>query len=252
MLTNAERQRIAEWNGTGRVYPVDTCVPHLVGACAAETPDAVAVAAGHRVLTYKELDGHANRLALELQALGVGPEVVVGLCVKSSPEMVVGALAILKSGGAYLPLDPAYPPDRLAFILKDARCSVVMTTPCVADRVAANRVVTVDLTGSRCPIPPSVDLRPHDLAYVIYTSGSTGQPKGVEITHASLLNLVFWHRRAFQVTPADRASQLAAVGFEPPSGSSGPTSRRAGVSISPTRRSGPGPRPSATGSGRRG
>src|SRR3989442_8310802 len=127
MLTDSERRRIAEWNATRRFYPLAPCVPHLVGARAAETPGAVAVVAADRVLTYKELNTRANHLAHELRALGVGPDVVVGLCVKSSPEMVVGALAILKAGGAYLPLDPAYPGDRLAFILGDARCPVVVT-----------------------------------------------------------------------------------------------------------------------------
>src|SRR5712691_5668375 len=169
MLTDSERQRMAGWNATRRFYPLETCVPHLVGARA------------------------------------VGPDVVVGLCVKSSPEMVVGALAILKAGGAYLPLDPAYPCDRLAFVLSDARCPLLVTAGGVGDRLAARveRVVTLDLNGPRSSTPPVTDLRADNLAYVIYTSGSTGQPKGVEITHAGLLNLVFWHQRAFRVTPAD-------------------------------------------------
>ncbi|OLE50109.1 MAG: hypothetical protein AUI36_19690 [Cyanobacteria bacterium 13_1_40CM_2_61_4] len=172
--------------------------------------------AADRVLTYKELNTRANHLAHELRALGVGPEVVVGLCVKSSPEMVVGALAILKAGGAYLPLDPAYPCDRLAFTLSNARCPLLVTASCAGDRLAAGveRVVTLDLDGPQSSTPPATDFRADNLAYVIYTSGSTGQPKGVEITHASLLNLVFWHRRSFQVTPADRATQFAAVGFD--------------------------------------
>ena len=216
MLTNAERQRMAEWNATRRLYPRETCVPHLVGARAAETPGAAAVVAAGRVLTYQELDTRANRLAHELRALGVGPDVVVGLCVKSSPEMVVGALAILKAGGAYLPLDPAYPDDRLAFILSDARCPVVVTAGADGGLLAAKTegVVTLDPNGPRSFTTPGTDLRAENLAYVIYTSGSTGQPKGVEITHAGLLNLVFWHRRAFEVTPADRATQFAAVGFD--------------------------------------
>ncbi|TMJ07242.1 MAG: hypothetical protein E6H02_11690 [Bacillati bacterium ANGP1] len=150
---------------------------------AAETPGAVAVVAAGRVLTYQELDTRANHLAHELRALGVGPDVVVGLCVKSSPEMVVGALAILKAGGAYLPLDPAYPDDRLAFILGDARCPVAVTAGDDGGRLAAKvgRVVTLDPSGPRFPTAPAADLRPENLAYVIYTSGSTGQPKGVEI-----------------------------------------------------------------------
>ena len=155
---------MAEWNTTRRLYPLESCVPRLVGARAAETPDAVAVVARDRVVTYQELDARANHLAHELRALGVGPDVVVGLCVKSSPEMVVGALAILKAGGAYLPLDPAYPDDRLAFILSDARCPVAVTAgddggrggqrnrgsglilapPCVADGARYHRRVERD------------------------------------------------------------------------------------------------------------
>src|SRR5438552_3460535 len=211
MRTDSERQRMSEWNPTRRVDPLEACVPHLVGARAAETPGAAAVVAADRVLTYKELDSRANQLAHELRALGVGPEVVVGLCVKSSPEMIVGALAILKAGGAYLPLDPAYPCDRLAFILSDARCPLLVTGGCVADRLVASvdRVLTVDLSGPGSSAPPATGVKAENLAYVIYTSGSTGQPKGVQITHASLLNLVFWHQRAFQVSPADRATQFA-------------------------------------------
>jgi amino acid adenylation domain-containing protein len=130
--------------------------------------------------------------------------------------MVVGALAILKAGGAYLPLDPAYPADRLSFILNDAHCPLMVTTNCVRDRLALSvqRLVTVDLSGPQSSTPPATNYHADNLAYVIYTSGSTGQPKGVEITHAGLLNLVFWHRDAFEVTPADRATQIAAVGFD--------------------------------------
>jgi amino acid adenylation domain-containing protein len=222
MRRDPEPQRRAEWNGrtewnaTRRPYPLDKCVPHLIAARAAETPNAAAVTAGARGLTYRELDGRANHLAHELCTLGVGPGAVAGLFATSSPEMVVGALAILKAGGAYLPLDPSYPADRLAFILGDARCPVVVSGPggaeCVARR--AERVVTVSPDGPECDTPPVTAVTADDLAYVIYTSGSTGRPKGVEVTHASLLNLVFWHRRAFRVSRADRATQLAAVGFD--------------------------------------
>ena len=220
----------AAWNTTQQDYPRDASVPQLVAAQAVATPDAVALVApahaARAVLTYRELDTWANQIAHHLRALGVGPDILVGLCLERSAALVVGALGILKAGGAYVPLDPAYPPERLAFMLHDAQTPVLVTQQRLAERLPAGpwRVVTLDADG-----PPSGDRRqakgdraatglppvtPAHLAYVIYTSGSTGQPKGVQITHDSLLNLVFWHRRAFAVTAADRATQLAGPSFD--------------------------------------
>ena len=196
------------------------CVPELVSAQAAATPDAIAVTHGKRSLSYQELDRRANRLAHILQSLGVGPDVVVGLYLDRSLAMIVGALAILKAGGAYLPLDPSYPTERLMFLLKDAQAPILVTGQCMADTLPEHpeHVVTLDPEG-RLPVtqnsePPIARARGENLAYVIYTSGSTGQPKGVEITHGGLLNLVSWHQRAFRITPDDRASQLSALGFD--------------------------------------
>ena len=196
------------------------CVPELVSAQAAATPDAIAVTHGKRSLSYQELDRRANRLAHILQLLGVGPDVVVGLYLDRSLAMIVGALAILKAGGAYLPLDPSYPTERLMFLLKDAQAPILVTGQCMADTLPEHpeHVVTLDPEG-RLPVtqssePPVARARGENLAYVIYTSGSTGQPKGVEITHGGLLNLVSWHQRAFRITPDDRASQLSALGFD--------------------------------------
>ena len=196
------------------------CVPELVSAQAAATPDAIAVTHGKRSLSYQELDRRANRLAHILQSLGVGPDVVVGLYLDRSLAMIVGALAILKAGGAYLPLDPSYPTERLMFLLKDAQAPILVTGQCMADTLPEHpeHVVTLDPEG-RLPVtqnsePPIARARGENLAYVIYTSGSTGQPKGVEITHGGLLNLVSWHQRAFRITRDDRASQLSALGFD--------------------------------------
>jgi non-ribosomal peptide synthetase component F len=159
-----------------------------------------------------------------MRSLGVGPGVVVGLCLARSMAMVVGALGILKAGGAYLPLDPAYPATRLAFQLHDAQVTVLVTGQCLIERLPAGmwRVVALDPQGrptdshtdSDGSESPAIRWSGEDLAYVIYTSGSTGQPKGVEITHAALQNLVSWHQQTFKVTPSDRATQQASPGFD--------------------------------------
>src|SRR5689334_18214082 len=125
LLSEIERQQLVAWNATQQDYPRDTCVPQLVARQAAATPDAVALTAGDQKLRYGELNRRANQLAHYLQALGVGPNVLVGLCVERSLDMVVGLLGILKAGGAYVPLDPSYPAERLTFMLRDAGVSVL-------------------------------------------------------------------------------------------------------------------------------
>ncbi len=194
------------------------CVPSAVAAKATRWPDATALTDGPEILTYHELDSRANRVAQYLRSLGVGPDVLVGVCLERSLDMVVAMLGILKAGGAYVPLDPAYPPDRLAFMLDDARAPLLITGERLSGRVpfAKQDVVMVDAPeiAEQPDHPPHVDIMPDDLAYVIYTSGSTGRPKGVDITHGGLANLVCWHRKAFQVTPGDRASHVAGVGFD--------------------------------------
>jgi amino acid adenylation domain-containing protein len=201
-------------------YSRGSLVSQLVAAHATAAPDVVAVAAGDEVLSYGELDRRANQLAQHLVALGVGPDVPVGLCVERSAALVVGALGILKAGGAYVPLDPSYPAARLAFMLRDAHAPVVVTQERLAHLVPSEdfKVVELDRDAAilaRKPADaPACETKASHLAYVIYTSGSTGQPKGVEITHESLLNLVYWHQRAFAVTPADRATQLAGTAFD--------------------------------------
>jgi amino acid adenylation domain-containing protein len=206
--------------GPDIVYAKDFLVPDLVGAQAVATPDAPAVAANGEILTYGELDRRANQLAHHLRALGVGPNVLVGLCIERSAALVVGALGILKAGGAYVPLDPSYPADRLTFMLHDAEAPVVVTQEHLAHLVAATECTIVALDRDAAMLaqapagPPTRETNVSHLAYVIYTSGSTGQPKGVEIAHDSLLNLVYWHQRAFAVTAADRATQVAGSAFD--------------------------------------
>lgn len=200
--------------------PGAPCVAELVAKQAAANPSAIAVCAGHEVLTYAELDHRANRLATYLQSAGVGRDTAVGLYLERSPAMVVTALAILKAGGAYIPLDPLQPPARLAFMLRDSEAGVVVSTTALAERLPAGSWHVVSLDGdaekiaNQSDAQPAVAARPEDLAYIIYTSGSTGQPKGVELVHSGLSNLVAWHQRAFQVASADRASALASLGFD--------------------------------------
>jgi len=199
---------------------LSTCVPELVRAQAAARPEAIAVAAGSEVLTYSELDRRANQLANHLRSVGVSRGTLVALYLKRSPSFIVAALAILKAGGAYLPLDPESPAGRIAFSLADSGAAAVITSEGLRDRLPGGswRVLDLDRDRARinsCAEPaPLAVVHPEDLAYVIYTSGSTGQPKGVEVEHSSLANLVGWHNRAFNVSPADRASFMAALGFD--------------------------------------
>src|SRR6266850_644150 len=207
-------------SSTAHAYPNNKTVAQLIAECAAAAPQAVALVAGSEQVTYGELDQQSNQLAHYLISLGVGRESIVALCLSRSIPAVVWSLAILKAGGAYLPIDPAYPTERIAFMLNDARPRVLITREATAEQLPSGfwRVVTIDrdeplienLSKSSC----LTNATPDDLAYVVYTSGSTGRPKGVQVTHDSLLNLVFWHRLEFAVTAEDRASHLAGLGFD--------------------------------------
>ena len=205
------------------------CVPQLVEARAAVTPNAPALMAGAEVMNYGQLSARANQIAHQLLALGVDPatppgsENLVGLCLDRSATGVVCALGILRAGAAYLPLDPGYPVERLAFMLNDAQPRVLITTQKTAAQLPAGpwKIIAIDDTerdvaeiDRQSTDSPEARITATRLAYVIYTSGSTGRPKGVEITHGSLMNLVSWHNRAFQVTAEDKASLLAGVGFD--------------------------------------
>ena len=191
MLSASERQTIVrDWNATARPIAFAS-VPELFAAQAARTPDATAVVFAEQQLSYAQLDARANQLAHHLRGMGVGPEVVVGLCVERSLEMLVGVLGILKAGGAYLPLDPAYPAERLAFMLEDARAPVLLTQATLRSLLCGDRGGIVQLDADwpaiarRPTTAPTVALHPHNTAYVIYTSGSTGTPKGVAVSHAA-------------------------------------------------------------------
>ena len=220
ILSAAERQTIvSDWNATARPLGFAN-IPELFAAQAARTPEATAVVYGDQQLSYGELDARANQLAHHLRGLGVGPEVVVGLCVERSLEMLVGVLGILKAGGAYLPLDPAYPEERLAFMLEDARAPVLLTQAKLGSRLRApgGGIVQLDAdwpTIARRPATASpVALHPHNTAYVIYTSGSTGTPKGVAVSHGGIPNLAAAQIDRFAITSEARVLQFASPSFD--------------------------------------
>ncbi len=219
ILTPEERDTILrQWNDTARSIPSAT-LPELFGAQAARTPEATAVVFGAERLSYRALDARANQLAHHLRGLGVGPEVVVGLCVERSLEMMVGLLGILKAGGAYLPLDPDYPSERLAFMLEDARAPVLVTQSALVERLPPHdtRLVRLDADWpaiAACPAtPPITRLKPHNAAYVIYTSGSTGTPKGVCVIHRGVVSFVQSQSHAAWST-TETAIQIAPLAFD--------------------------------------
>jgi amino acid adenylation domain-containing protein len=223
LLRGAERVQVLEtWNATGSPYPVEGGLAALFQAQAARTPDASALVFEGRSLSYAELERQAGRLAGRLRALGAGPEARVGLCAERSPEMVVGVLATLMAGAAYVPLDPAYPAERLEYMLADSGCRVLLTQERLLGRLPAHgaEAVLLDGTpGAEHDAAEDADALPHspspgNLAYVIYTSGSTGRPKGVAMTQRPLLNLVAWQLREWSGRPAARTLQYASVSFD--------------------------------------
>src|SRR4028119_1940215 len=266
-LSAQERDRLlVECNNTQADYPQDLCIHQLFEMQADRTPDAVALVFGEERVTYRELNLRSNQLARYLQKMGVGAEVLVGLCCGRSLDLIVGMLGILKAGGAYLILDPSYPAERSSLMIEDAQVSVLLTRqgiyslsnsesrlktteggqvssrlqPTSArsqgiyslvddgevqnletqsdDKIHHPRVVFLDtdweMISQEIADNPTSAATAENLVYAIYTSGSTGKPKGVEIEHGSLLNLVFWHQREFGVSAGDRATQIAAIGFD--------------------------------------
>lgn len=210
LLSEREREKIlVEWNATGSDYNPTTCLHQLIEAQVERTPDAIAVSFLGEQLTYRELNRKANQLAHYLQTLGVKPEVLVGICVERSLEMLVGLLGILKAGAAYLPLDPGYPQERLELILSDSQVSVLLTDnqQLFADdeqrKVVCLRT-NLENISTHSKDNPASHATAKNLAYVIYTSGSTGKPKGVEITHNAVVNFL----KSMQYEPGITASDI--------------------------------------------
>jgi amino acid adenylation domain-containing protein len=221
LLGADERTLLLEgWNDTAADYPREQSLHALFAAQAARTPDATAVVFEDEVLSYAALDARSSQLAHHLRDLGVGPEVVVGLCLERSIQMVVALLAILKAGGAYLPLDPDYPAERLAFMLADAQAPVVITQAALRDTLPAHwgHLVVLDAEAQAIAARPTTlvlaKVTPQTLAYVIYTSGSTGTPKGVGVRHGGLANLTEAHARISGATSSSRVLQFSRLSFD--------------------------------------
>ncbi|MFB2982742.1 amino acid adenylation domain-containing protein, partial [Microseira sp. BLCC-F43] len=196
IISESEKQKVlVEWNNTQTDYPQDACIHQLFEAQVERTPDAVAAVFEDKQLTYGELNRRGNQLAHHLRALGVGPEVIVGLYMDRSLEMLVGLLGILKAGGAYMPLNSADPQERLTFMLEDAQVPVLLTQKRLKDRLPALGIQTICLDSEWEKINENSEenllreVTSENLAYVIYTSGSTGKPKGAMIQHRSAVNL---------------------------------------------------------------
>lgn len=225
LLPAAERrQLLVNWNRTGAAYPRDACFHTLFEAQVKQTPNAIAVVYQNQRLTYRQLNEQANHLAHRLRALGVGPEVLAGICIERSPRMVAALLAVLKAGGAYVPLDPADPLPRLSFIIHDAQPAVLLTQSRVLDQTGLRReldgqaipIICLDdeTTPAARPENPATGVTAANLAYVIYTSGSTGRPKGVMITHRGLVNYLTWCTAAYNVARGQGAPVHTSISFD--------------------------------------
>jgi amino acid adenylation domain-containing protein len=198
ILTEAELQQIlVEWNRTEVDYPRDHCVHELFQNQAEKAPDAVAVVYEDEILTYGQLNRKSNQVANYLRRRGVGPDVLVGICMERSLQMVVALLGILKAGGAYVPLDPYYPKARLEFMLEDAATPLLLTQSHLIDKLPPTKAHIVPLDRDWAaieeenPADPAIEVRTENLAYVIYTSGSTGTPKGVQVVHRGITRLLW-------------------------------------------------------------
>ncbi|MBW4564790.1 MAG: amino acid adenylation domain-containing protein [Mojavia pulchra JT2-VF2] len=221
LLTATERyQLLEEWNNTQVDYPQDQCIHQLFEAQVEKTPDAVAVVFENQQLTYRELNAKANQLAQYLQKLGVKKEVLVGICVERSLEMIIALLAILKTGGAYIPLDPTYPQERLAFMLEDSQISVLLTQQHLLKTLPPNyaQVICLDsdwesiAAHQQNPLDSNIDAS--NLSYTIYTSGSTGKPKGVQIRHRSVVNFLTAMQQKLQLTNTDNLLSVTTLSFD--------------------------------------
>ncbi|HEX8772589.1 MAG TPA: amino acid adenylation domain-containing protein [Pyrinomonadaceae bacterium] len=220
LLTRGERQQLlVEWNQTRAEYKKRSCVHELFEEQVRQTPAAVALEYEQEQLSYRELNERANQVAQYLRRLGVGPQRLVGVCMERSIEMLVGLLGILKAGGGYVPLDPAYPRERLSFMMEDARLFALLTQAQFIERLPAHeRVVCLDINWSAIAKEsrenPSKEITADNSAYVIYTSGSTGKPKGVQIPHRAVVNFLSSMREQLGVTEREIFLALTTLSFD--------------------------------------
>jgi len=207
-------------NQTTAEYPRDKCAQELFEVQVERTPDAIAVDFNNDQLTYGQLNARANQLAHHLKNIGVGPDSLVGICIERSLEMMVGLLAVLKAGGAYLPIDPSYPSDRVAFMLEDANVSVLLTQSGLIDKLPPHTASFLcldsdwQLMAKQPTANPVAGVTVENLAYVIYTSGSTGKPKGAMISHRGLSNYLSWCMEAYQVAEGRGAPVHSSISFD--------------------------------------
>jgi amino acid adenylation domain-containing protein len=215
MLGDDERRRLLlDWNATEVAYPRDACAHRLVEAQVARTPDAVAVELGDDRLTYRQLDRRANALAHRLREHGVGRGALVGVCLERSLDLPAALLAVHKAGGAFVPLDPGYPRERLAWMLEDARPVALLTARQLMAALPGELPPVVLLNGDERDDPSAVAVGAADLAYLIYTSGSTGWPKGVMVPHRALANHLLWMQDALPLEGRDAVLQRTPLSFD--------------------------------------
>jgi amino acid adenylation domain-containing protein len=225
ILSERERHQIlVEWNNTQANYPHNRCIHHLIEEQVRRTPEAIAAVFEDEQLTYQELNDRANQLAHYLQKLGVGPDVLVGICLERSLDTVIGLLGILKAGGAYVPLDPSYPEERLAYMVEDARLTVLLTQHELSVRCSnlatqqSLTIVSIDddwaAIGQQSTANPTTSVTTKNLAYTIYTSGSTGKPKGVQLEHQSVTNFLTAMSKAPGLTADDVLLAVTTISFD--------------------------------------
>ncbi len=220
LLTGSEREQLLlDWNATEASYSQDTCLHQLFESQVGNSPEMVAVVFEDQQLTYGQLNAQANQLAHYLRAQGVGPEVLVGICVERSLEMIIGILGILKAGGAYMPIDPSYPQERIVFMVEDAQPAMVLIHPSTRE-VIPDSIRIIDMEMEQEAIVQWSDHNPvhlslaQNLAYAIYTSGSTGKPKGSGLVHQGVVNRLEWMQKQYQLGAHDRILQKTPFSFD--------------------------------------